>query len=319
MGYKSEIYRNALQIKKNMVKDAEASFESALSSLRAENTLFCQIETNLAKLGPEIALSALDSDNKKLADLRKKCDELNKKREEILASKGIKKPSAFCHVCGDSGYSNGKYCECVEIIAKGLVFEELSKTLPIGNCSFENFDLGYYPDALDENGQNPKKRATAILTVCKNFVRDFQDNPKSLLFMGGVGLGKTHLSLSIVKEISEGGFGVVYGPAGTLFSAVEKEHFSYSGETNKLDALLDCDLLVIDDLGTEFLSSFTSSLFYNIINTRLLANKPTIINTNLTYDELETRYTPRITSRFIGNYDMRVFLGMDIRQQKRLK
>ena len=137
--------------------------------------------------------------------------------------------------------------------------------------------------------------------------------------MGETGLGKTHLSLAIVAAVSEKGYSVVYGPAGNLFTAAEREHFSYSGETEKLDSMLSCDLLVIDDLGTEFLSPFTSSLFYNIINSRILENKPTIISTNLSIAEIEKRYSDRIASRFIGNYEVKRFLGEDIRQQKACK
>ena len=142
---------------------------------------------------------------------------------------------------------------------------------------------------------------------------------KNLLFFGQTGLGKTHLSLAIVAEVSAKGFGVVYGSAQNLFSAAEKEHFSYSGETSVQDSLLGCDLLVIDDLGTEFYSSFAASLFYNIVNTRLLSCKPTVINTNLSLDELEKKYTPRICSRFMGGYDSKKFIGSDIRQIKALE
>ena len=134
--------------------------------------------------------------------------------------------------------------------------------------------------------------------------------------MGDAGLGKTHLSLAIVSAVSAKGFGVVYGSAQNLFSAAEKEHFSYGGETDAIDSLLNCDLLVIDDLGTEFYSPYTASLFYNIINSRLLSRRPTVINTNLSFDELEKRYSARITSRFIGSYDMKKFIGNDIRQIK---
>jgi DNA replication protein DnaC len=190
--------------------------------------------------------------------------------------------------------------------------------MPIGNCTFQNFDLSYYSEAADSDGKIPRKRAAAILSSAKEFVKDFPRS-KSLLFMGEPGLGKTHLSLSIVSAVSEKGYSVVYGPAGKLFSEVEKEHFSYNGETEQLDSLLSADLLVIDDLGTEFLSAFTSSLFYNIINTRLLEEKPTIISTNLSIDELEKKYSNRIASRFMGNYDAKLFIGDDIRQQKAYK
>jgi DNA replication protein DnaC len=199
-----------------------------------------------------------------------------------------------------------------------MSFEELSKHMPIKNQRFENFDLSFYPDKSDKNGVVPRKIMTSVLKMTKEYAINFTPTSKSLLFIGGVGLGKTHLSLSIVSEVLAKGYDVVYGSAQNLFSAAEREHFSYTGESAKTDALLQCDLLVIDDLGTEFMTSFTQSLFYNIINTRLLSCKPTIINTNLNFKELEERYTPRITSRFMGEYELIKFFGIDIRQQKML-
>ncbi len=318
MGYSKEIYDKAFKLIADSKKDAERKFLASLEELRGIDKDFYNIELNLANLGSKIIGAAMSGDSEKLAEIQAECDRLNTQKAEKLRLAGLKAPSFYCDKCKDSGYLKGTLCSCVKDVAKKLAFEELSRSLPLNECSFENFDLNYYPDSDDKNG-NPRKRAAAILNLCKQFVENFPHGCRSLLFIGGAGLGKTHLSLSIVREVSAKGYGVVYGSAQNLFSAAEKEHFSFNGDSSAEDSLLQCDLLVIDDLGTEFYSSFAASLFYNIVNSRMLSGKPTVINTNLSFDELEKKYTARITSRFIGGYDMKKFIGLDIRQQKALE
>ena len=318
MGYNREIYEKALEEKLSGVKRKKTEYERRLAELRAADPELDGIEIGLRKAGSGIALAAISGDTEKFERLKDYCIKQNERKKEILDAAGIKKPEISCAKCEDSGFSGGKFCDCVTEIARRLAFSEMSASLPVGNCRFENFDLKYYEDA-DIGGGNPRKRAEDIFKLCKGFAENFPGNGRSLLFLGEPGLGKTHLSLSIVAEVSGRGFGVVYGSAQNLFSAAEKEHFSFSGDTSAMDSLLNCDLLVIDDLGTEFYSSFAASLFYNVINTRILAGRPTIISTNLSFDELEKRYTPRITSRFIGSFDMKKFIGKDIRQQKMME
>ena len=318
MGYRKEIYDKAVRIKNEAIKKSEAEYEKRLDELRESCEEYRDIELGLGRLGPTIALAAMSGDEAEFNHFREMSEKLTARKRALFEEKGIVVPGFLCDKCRDTGYVGNGWCDCIKDIAKTLVAEELSRYMPIGNCSFENFDLSYYSDSPDGSGRVPRKRAAAILSSAMDFVKDFP-NSKSLLFMGEPGLGKTHLSLSIVSAVSEKGYSVVYGPAGKLFTEAEKEHFSYSGETEKLDSLLSADLLVIDDLGTEFLSSFTSSLFYNIVNTRLLEGKPTVISTNLSIDELEKKYSNRIASRFIGNYDAKLFLGDDIRQQKAYK
>lgn len=319
MGYRNEIYETALKIRSDAVKSAANAYDSALEKLRAENEEFRKIEAALMRSGSSIALAALAGDIARLEELKAYAGGLNSKKDAILAENKIIKPSVSCPICKDSFYFGGKLCKCVLDVAKQIAFDEMSKSTPLGECRFDNFDLNYYSELPDSEGVVPRKRATAILNLCKQFAENFDLSNRSLLFVGGAGLGKTHLSLAIVAEVSAKGFGVVYGSAQNLFGAAEKEHFSFGGETTAEDALLDCDLLVIDDLGTEFYSSYAASLFYNIINTRILNKKPTVINTNLSFDELERKYSARITSRFIGNYDMKKFVGSDIRQIKALE
>ncbi len=167
-----------------------------------------------------------------------------------------------------------------------------------------------------ETGDNARRRMTAILKRCKEYVINFNPNTSAnLLFMGQSGLGKTHLTLAIVSGVIEKGYTVIYGPCENLFSLIEREKFS--GENKgSYDAMINCDLLVLDDLGAEMTTTFSRAALYNLINTRMLSKKPTIINTNLTIKEIEERYTARVASRLIGSYNANKFLGDDIRQQK---
>jgi DNA replication protein DnaC len=136
---------------------------------------------------------------------------------------------------------------------------------------------------------------------------------------GGTGLGKTHLSLAIANEAIQKSFGVVYSSVGSLVTKLENEHFGRESGTGVMNSLQDCDLLILDDLGTEFKSSFSSSAIYSLVNTRLLLEKPTIISTNLSTKEMVDYYSERFASRIIGSYRRIVFVGRDVRQQKRSK
>ena len=158
-----------------------------------------------------------------------------------------------------------------------------------------------------------------IAKFCEDYANDFSLRSPSLFMHGATGLGKTHLSLGIANVVTEKGMGVIYSSAPNLFGELEREHFSRQNPNERTfeKELLETDLLIIDDLGVEFSTQFTVSCVYNIINSRILSGKPTIISTNLTPAELEDKYTQRITSRIIGSYVSLKFTGRDIRQLKR--
>ena len=152
-----------------------------------------------------------------------------------------------------------------------------------------------------------------IFEFCKLYADGFSENSESLVLIGKTGLGKTHLSLSIAREAVKKGFGVVYTPAQRLVSSLELEHFSGSGSSTMKKKYSSCDLLIIDDLGAEFPTQFTTAAIGNLINERLFEKRPTIISTNLMGNELTARYTERTASRILGEYRKLYFLGEDIR------
>ena len=189
---------------------------------------------------------------------------------------------------------------------------------PAGDSTFDNFNLAYYQGVTDpETGVDAYARMGQIVSYCEAYAEDFGLSSPSLILYGNTGLGKTHLSLAIANKAIEKGFNVVYGSAHNLLSEIEKEHFGrLKTDDSPEDNVLNADLLILDDLGAEFSTSFTVSMVYNIINTRILKGLPTIISTNLWYDEISDKYGNRVYSRIIGNYTPLEFAGRDVRQLK---
>ncbi len=312
---KESTYKKAFEIKAESLKQKNGKREFLLKSLYAENTRLAEIDYELSSIGAQLALTALSGNSEKIALLNKKSNALAIEKKAIFKRAGIDEITYDCQLCKDSGYVGGKICDCIKKIAAKVILDDLKKEMPLDECSFENFDLNFY----SKDGENPRKRMTSILKLCREYVNKFEpQKAENLLFMGSPGLGKTHLTLAIVSGVVEKGFMAFYGPAENLFALVSSERFS--GENKgSYEAMLNCDLLVIDDLGTELSTEFSRSVFYNLINSRLLCKKPTVINTNLTMKEIADRYGERIASRLIGNYNANKFLGQDIRQQKFLQ
>lgn len=311
-------YKKAFENKAKDLKEKEFQRETFLKAAYASNKRLAEIDAELSSLGASLAITALSGDSKKLSNMKKQSEMLSKEKAEILKKSQVPQIKYDCDICNDTGYISGRICECIKTYAAKIMTEELSKEMPLNDCKFENFDLKYYSDKNDSGNKNPRRRMTAILKLCREYVINF--NPKTsqnLLFIGKTGLGKTHLTLAIIAGVIEKGYLAIYGTCENLFSMIENEKFSGEGK-GTYEAMLNCDLLVIDDLGTEMTTSFTKSVLYNLVNTRILSHKPTIINTNLSMKEIQDKYSERIASRFIGNYDWQEFLGIDIRQQKLL-
>ena len=314
---REQSYAKAFEKKREVLSYKKAVWDAAVYNLTQQNPEFAAINQKLSQLGASLAITAISGDTTTLEKMQDEMTELSSRRGEILKSAGIVDIKYDCDVCCDTGYVNGKICECIHKAAQKILIEDLSKSLPIENCRFENFDLNYYPTKA-EDGTAARKYMTSVFKMCREYVINFDPaKSQSLLFLGNTGLGKTHLTLSIVYELLNKGFNVIYGAAYNLFSEMESEHFDRHTNTS-YNAAIDCDLLVIDDLGGEFVSPYIQSLLYNIINTRDLANKPTIINTNLTMGEIAVRYTPRVASRLF-RYNSEKFVGEDIRLQKALE
>ncbi len=305
-------YKQALEIKKLSLSRKTKHREMLLAEAYATNTRLSQIDNELSSLGASLALTALSGDLDKIEKIKSQSQLLNAEKNIILKKYKVEDIVYDCSLCNDTGYVGGKVCDCVKKLANSIAIKEFSAQMPLDECRFENFDLSYY----SENDGKARKRMTSILKLCKEYVLNFDPKTaENLLFMGGPGLGKTHLTLAIVSGVIEKGYMPVYAPAENIFSAIQKERFDGVNK-GAFDQMLECDLLVIDDLGTEMATSFTKSSLYNLINSRLLTKSPTIINTNLSMEEIIEIYSPRIASRLFGEFNCNEFLGKDIRQQK---
>ena len=231
---------------------------------------------------------------------------------------------ANCPHCGDSGYlSDASPCRCLMAYYTREQNKRLSKLLDLGNQSFDTFSLDWYDgETRAENGISPLKNMEIVLEICSNYAHTFSERSGNLLFTGAPGLGKTFLSACIAREVSNNGFSVVYDTASHIFQQFESGKFGRENPfeedpDREINRYLNCDLLIMDDLGTEMTTSFVQSAFYRIVNDRLINRKKTILSTNLRPGEIAARYGAAVGSRIEGEYQIMRFFGKDIRIQKR--
>lgn len=219
-----------------------------------------------------------------------------------------------CSHCGGSGYIGSAMCRCLS----ELCLDEQKKELTLlagSDASFDQFRLEYYPNTMDSAmGVNIREFMGKTFDICYKYAKNFNEKAENLLFCGDTGLGKTFLSACIAKEVAAKGFSVAYESAVHLFTNMERAKFENDEVAReKVQKYTDCDLLIVDDLGTEIVGQFTLTALYTLINDRVLCGKATIISTNLTTDGIARRYNPQIVSRLRGNFKRVTFLGEDIR------
>ena len=327
MGYSREIYDAAMAL----LTDRRLREEQELAEKKDQFYLLYprarEIERELSSTAVKAAKAVLSGADAagQLAVLRDRNLELQTEYRGMLKEAGLPEdylePHYGCEKCEDTGYIDGKMCSCLKALLKKEAYRRLNAMTPLSLCTFDTFSLRYYPEEAERDGGiPPKAQMQRVLKYCQDYAKGFSLSSPSLIMQGGTGLGKTHLSLAIANEAIQKGFGVIYGSTQNLATSLERERFGrepVEGDTNQL--LLSCDLLILDDLGTEFSTSFVDAAIYNVINTRLMVQKPTIISTNLSYMELQKRYSERLTSRIIGSYTRLLFCGKDVRQQKRLQ
>ena len=220
-----------------------------------------------------------------------------------------------CPRCHDTGYVQGQPCECLLRRYNAELTRDLSRLLQNGDEAFEHFDLTLY----DESARPKMER---VFQVCRTFAQTFRPGTMNLLLQGGTGLGKTYLSACIARVVAGAGYAVAYETAASALDAFECAKFQRSsadGEAaaQRVEQYLGCDLMILDDLGTEMITAYSTSALYTLINTRLTRKKATIISTNCSNEELQKKYTPQILSRIEGEYQTLPFVGRDIRQIKK--
>ena len=236
---------------------------------------------------------------------------LQQERAELAAlyfEEGYLDDSPICDRCGGLGYVGSAMCECLAELCRQEQKKELT-FLNVGKESFEQFRLDYYPE---EN--NIRRIMERTFQACRRYAYSFSEKSANLLFSGDTGLGKTFLSACIARTVADSGYSVMYESAGHLFANLERAKFANDENARKeAEKYNVCDLLIVDDLGTEMPGTFVTSALYTLINDRMLAGKPTIISTNLNTEDFAHRYSPQIASRLRGGYTRIPFVGEDIR------
>ena len=315
MSYSQEVYTKATEALERRREKANLEAQARFDEISEKIPELSTIQTELSKIGLSISRVFLYSNDKQadIQDLMDKSLALQDQKRRLLVKNGYDENALSvnytCPACKDTGFIGSRRCKCHNELLKDIERAGLSEIAPIEDCTFDSFETKYYPD---------EPRAEKIKATCIKYGTQFTTNSKNIIFYGGTGLGKTHLSLAIANAVINRGYSVVYGTAQNLLNDLQNENFGRTDNIRYYErAVLNCDLLIIDDLGTEFKNSYTTAALYNIINSRILAKLPTIISTNFSSDELEEKYDQRITSRIIGEYSPLLLTGNDIRYIKR--
>ena len=323
MAYSAEVMRRARARLAMAREDRESENREHLQIAYAQVPRLRQIDIQLRStmaMAAQAAFAQGEDPQELLQQARRQNMLLQQERAELAAlhfEEGYLDESPICDRCGGTGYIGSTMCECLRELCRQEQKKELT-FLNVGRESFEQFRLDYYPDREDPRlGVNIRAVMDRTYQTCRRYAQNFSDKSQNLLFSGDTGLGKTFLSACIARTVADNGYSVMYESAGHLFTNLERAKFA--GDENarrESERYLACDLLIVDDLGTEMPGQFTTVALYSLMNDRILSGKPTIISTNLTVEEFEKRYNRQIASRLRGSYTRVPFLGDDIRVMK---
>ena len=323
MGYSAQVIARAQRRLADQKGEKESRYREALAQAYEQLPRLREIDSQLRRTMTLAARTAFEkgTDAREAMEQVKQANlALQAERQQLVAQKlpeGFLDESPVCARCGGNGYSGSAMCRCLA----GLCLEEQRKEiaqLTTGLETFDRFRLDYYPEQIDgAYGASPRAIMERNLKYCRQYAQHFGQGAGNLLFVGGTGLGKTYLSACIANYITDRGFSVAYESAPSLFAKLEKNRFSPDDQSRaEVAAFTACDLLIIDDLGTEMSGNFVTAALYSLLNDRLLANKSMLISTNLTAEEIAKRYSPQIASRLQGQFRGLTFVGNDIRVLK---
>ena len=317
MRTRDELFRQAQRVVAARRQQAVTQAENARRAAYAAHPEISAADD--AHMHAGLALARLAAAGGNLEEARARLEQADAAVTDTARAAGYRRgdfePSFTCPKCRDTGIVNGKTCSCVEEAARTLRREEINQASPLGLCKFSTFDVNRYPAAVEpELGRPTRDYMAQLLEFCQKYAEKFSSQSRNLLFMGTAGLGKTHLALAIADAVLDGGHDVLYTSSAALMTRLGREQFDRDADEEWLTACKEADLLILDDLGTEFLSAVTISALYELINTRMLTHRPTIYTTNITDQQVFiTRYTEKVASRMLGNCKMFKFFGIDQR------
>ena len=327
MAYDGKIMRRAVQHYDEDKRARQDRFEARREAIFRRQPRLRDIDAELRSTMSRIISGALrrgTDPRPAVARLRDENLSLQEEKRALLGAMGLpedaleEKPA--CPLCGDTGYRGGAVCRCLREYYAREQQKELSRMLDLGGQSFDTFSLQWYSEEDTEGlGISPRENMDWVYRTCKRYAEEFcPETSGNLLLTGDTGLGKTFLSAAIAREVSGEGWSVVYDTAAHIFDRFEAVKFGRDEDGEEdVERIMNCDLLILDDLGTEMTTAFVQSALYQVVNGRLLGRRPVILSTNLRLDGIAKRYSPQTASRIEGEYQVMPFFGRDIRLQKK--
>ena len=299
--------------------------DQRLRSLYIKEPRLSELDERISSSSVSTARMMLSGDKDALEKLKEEIEFCKKEKQSILSSLGL--PADYleipcdCPDCKDTGFIGSEKCHCFKQRAIDILYQQSDLRRIIEEENFANFNLDFYdPDETDSlTGTSAYDSAVHALNKCREFTNSFEKTYENIFLCGNVGVGKTFLTHCIAAEVLNQGHSVVYISALKLFELFNAHIFSKDIDVSEeYDNIFTCDLLIIDDLGTEISSSATVSQLFSCLNDRIVGRRPTVISTNLSISRLEEMYSERITSRILSQYQVIKLLGSDIRIKKKL-
>lgn len=276
-----------------------------------------ELDDSVATISVMQGKKYLEGNEAAIKDLKNQLVEICERKTQLLINAGLTgdylKPVYTCSDCKDTGYIDGQKCHCFRQAMITLLYEQSNIRDMLQSENFDTLSYEYY------DGEHLSRFRNAV-TTCRNFIKNFNSDYHNLFFCGTVGTGKSFLSNCVAKELIESGHSVIYFSSSNLFDLLSKYSFDYKNREEQSDRhndLYQCDLLIIDDLGTEMTTQFVATQLFSLLNERHMWKKSTIISTNFSLEELRNRYSDRIFSRITSNYEICKLTGPDIRIYKK--
>jgi len=318
MSYDPTAYALTVTALEQRRRDRENEYAARKARLCRDLPGLAAIYDGLVSCAGRIAKAVIDGNDAEIERARTEAHALNRRKIALLQDAGhtreVLSNAPICEKCNDSGFIGVMPCVCFDEEYRRQQARELTAMMKGGLHDFDDFELNFYSDEENEAfGISPRENMRNNLYILKEYAAVFAPGQRSLVLIGDTGLGKTFLSGCMAKEVSARGYSVAYESAYVIFSLLEDQKFGRGGDEDRTKRYFECDLLILDDLGCELAGAFSTAALYNLVNSRLLNRRSTIINTNLTLAELKTRYSAQIYSRIAGDYDLIFLFGQDIR------
>jgi len=316
--YDIQVMEKAKELLRKRRDYAQTSLEARKAEVYKKVPRIKQIDREIADRYRQMVAKAFTGEKVKNSEVKSAAVDLRAEKCELLVDAGF--PLDYldlryeCKKCSDTGFVKGQMCSCFIKELNKLSAAESNLSQRMSKETFKNFRLDYYPD--DGGSRSPKAIMSKVFDLCKNYAETFSEESANMFFNGPTGLGKTFLSSCIAGEVIAKGYSVIYDSAQNIIDAFESYKFGKNDAPDSVDKYTECDLLIIDDLGTEFITQYSLSVVYTLLNNRINSHKPTIVSSNINGEQMDSYYPKSIVSRLSGEFMTVPFMGSDIRTAK---